>query len=507
MTKLLFLKSSKKEITREAGWKILIVDDDESIHHVTKLALKHFTYNGRKINFLSAYSGKEATKVLTEHRDICIVLLDVVMEGEKAGLEVVDYIRKKLGNSHIRIILRTGQPGHAPERYVIDHYDINDYKEKTELSQDKLYTTIRMGIKTYEYISLLNSQNRSLEYIIQAAPSIFKIASLDEFLRSILNAIIDLLRICESQEKVNAFDGFIAYPITEKGQYKICSSISSHGKREEDEEKISNMLYQLHPQLDSFQGVFNVDENYFAIPIKDKNEIVCAIILENLGEISEHTKRLLNILSMQASSAFKNNDLFELISREHLETINLLALASEYKDEDTGEHIRRIGEYTSLIAQDLGMNNDEINHLGQSATLHDIGKLAVPDNILQKPGKLTETEFEIIKSHTTSGRKILAGHGQFKLASIIAETHHERYDGTGYPKGLAGDDIPICGRITALADVYDALINKRPYKSAWPREDVMEYIHGERGHQFDPDVVDAFFRLVDKGKIQLATIK
>ncbi len=501
MAKLFFSKKTKKEDPTDTGWKVLIVDDEESVHQVTKLALKHFSFKGRKITFLSAYSGEQAKKIVSEERDIAIVLLDVVMETDHAGFEVVEYIRDKLRNSHIRIILRTGQPGYAPERYVIDHYDINDYKEKTELSQDKLYTSIRMGLKSYEYITLLNSQNRSLEYIIQAAPAIFKITSLEDFFLSILNAIIDLLGISEGFSKIDAIDGFIAYPVTEQGQYKICHGISHNGEWEEDEEKIKILLHRLYPQLDSFQGVFNVEESSFAIPIKDKNEIVATILLENLGEISENGKRLLNILSMQASSAFKNIDLFELISREHQETINLLALASEYKDEDTGEHIMRIGEYTSLIAKELGMSDEEAAHMGQSSTLHDIGKLAVPDNVLQKPGKLTEDEFEIIKSHTTSGEKILAGHGQFALASTIAKTHHEYFDGSGYPNELAGDEIPLCGRITSLADVYDALINKRPYKEAWARKDVLDFIRSERGGQFDPVVVDAFFQLIERGAI------
>ncbi|MET0063858.1 MAG: HD domain-containing phosphohydrolase [Candidatus Thiodiazotropha endolucinida] len=498
MAKLFFAKKSKKKRLSEIGWKILIVDDDKSVHQVTELALKHFDYKGRKLSFISAYSGQEAMEIARKERDIAIVLLDVVMETENAGFDVVEYIRNILGNNHMRIILRTGQPGYAPERYVIDHYDINDYKEKTELTQEKLYTAVRMGLKSYEFISILNSQKRSLEYIVQAAPAIFKITSLEDFFRSILNAIIDLLGISEGHSKVNSLSGFIAYPITEDGEYKICYGINNQGNWEEDEEKIAMMLHRLHPQLDSIQGVFNVEEGTFAIPIKDKNEIVAAILLENLGHISEHAKRLLNILSMQASSAFKNIDLFELISREHQETINLLAVASEYKDENTGEHIRRIEMITCMLAQELGMNKEDAVQMGQASTLHDIGKLSVPDSVLQKPGKLTHEEFDAIKLHTVNGEKILAGHGHFKLASEIARTHHEHYDGSGYPNGLAGDEIPLSGRITALADVYDALSNERPYKDAWPNEEVMDLIRSERGKHFDPDVVDAFFRLVEK---------
>lgn len=501
MSKLFFSKKAKKKKPANVGWKILVVDDDDSVHQVTELALKHFDYKGRKLKFISAYSAQEAKNIVRKERDIAIVLLDVVMETENAGFEVVEFIRKVLGNNHMRIILRTGQPGYAPERYVIDHYDINDYKEKTDLTQEKLYTTVRMGLKTYEYISTLNSQRRSLEYIVQAAPAIFKITTLDNFFRSILNAIVDLLGISEGYSKVDLLSGFIAYPVSAQGEYKVCHGVNNQGDWEEDEYKIAIMLHRLHPQLDHIQGIFNVEEGTFAIPIKDKNEIVAAILLENLGEISEHGKRLLNILSMQASSAFKNIDLFELLSKEHQETINVLATASELKDEYTGDHIRRMETITRMLAKELGVGEDEAIRMGHAATLHDIGKLSVPDSVLQKPGKLSEKEFDIIKQHTLNGEKILGGHSHLELAREIARTHHEHYDGNGYPGGLAGDDIPLCGRITALVDVYDALSNARPYKDAWPTEDVLELISNERGKQFDPDVVDAFFRLIEKKAI------
>ncbi|MEW8693401.1 MAG: HD domain-containing phosphohydrolase, partial [Candidatus Thiodiazotropha endolucinida] len=167
----------------------------------------------------------------------------------------------------------------------------------------------------------------------------------------------------------------------------------------------------------------------------------------------------------------------------------------------TGEHIRRIEMITCMLAQELGMSEDEAVQLGQASTLHDIGKLSVPDSVLQKPGRLTKDEFKIIESHTVNGEKILAGHGHFKLASEIARTHHEHFDGSGYPNGLVGTEIPLCGRITALADVYDALSNERPYKDAWPNEEVFALIRSERGKHFDPDVVDAFFRLIEKNEI------
>ena len=150
-------------------WKLIIVDDEEEVHDVTRLALNGFTFADRPLEFLSAFSGEEARSVLAEHSDAAVVLLDVVMETEHAGLDVAKYLREELHNTSIRIILRTGQPGQAPERAVITNYDINDYKEKTELTSQKLYTLMYAALRSFRDITALESSRRGLEKIIHAS--------------------------------------------------------------------------------------------------------------------------------------------------------------------------------------------------------------------------------------------------------------------------------------------------------------------------------------------------
>ncbi len=476
----------------------MVVDDEESIHQVSIFALKHFEYNGRKLEIISAYSGDDSINKLRQHPDIAVILLDVVMETSDAGLQAVKRVREELRNTQVRIILRTGQPGQAPEHEVVEQYDINDYKEKTELTQEKLYTTVRMGLKSYEQIIIMQKHMQSLEYIVQAAPTLFKITSLENMLRSIFSAAVDLIGVSEGMDVLEEIAGFIAYPVTRAGEYKVYHSINKFIDERDKQRNISELVEELHNQLPIAQGVFNLKNSSFAIPIVDKNEVLAIIFLDHLPVISNYGRHILNILAMQSSIAFKNIDLYEVLSREHTETINLLAIASEYKDEDTGEHVRRVESLTRLIAIELGMEEKVASELSQASVLHDIGKLSVPDAILRKPSKLTEGEFEEIKRHTTNGNKILSGHSQFKVASEVALTHHESYDGTGYPSGLKGEGIPFPGRIVALVDVFDALCNKRPYKSAWSREEALDYIHQERGKKFDPDVVDALISLINK---------
>ena len=180
------------------------------------------------------------------------------------------------------------------------------------------------------------------------------------------------------------------------------------------------------------------------------------------------------------------------------EIIERLAIAAEFRDDNTGHHTQRVGQMSALLARQLGLPDDQVSLIARAAPLHDVGKIGVPDVILMKMGKLTPAEFEIVKQHTVIGARILSG-GKFpllKLAEEIALSHHERWDGEGYA-GMRGADVPLAGRIVAVADVFDALIQRRPYKPAWPVAEAVAEIDRQRGRQFDPAVVDAFLRVVE----------
>ena len=179
------------------------------------------------------------------------------------------------------------------------------------------------------------------------------------------------------------------------------------------------------------------------------------------------------------------------------ENLRRLALAAEYRDDETHEHNTRVGRLAVLLAERLGLTDELVERLGHAAPLHDVGKLGVPDAILLKPGRLTGEELALMRTHTTIGAAIL-GPSNFSVLSLaeeIALTHHERWDGAGYPRGLAGEQIPLAGRIVAVADVFDALTHARPYKSAWTVDEAVEEILRGSGSQFDPGVVDALAEL------------
>lgn len=190
----------------------------------------------------------------------------------------------------------------------------------------------------------------------------------------------------------------------------------------------------------------------------------------------------------------------EELYNTRLHLIQSLGVAGEYKDNETGMHTRRMSHYSYVIAKAMGYSDAMADLILQAAPMHDVGKIGIPDAILLKPGKLTAEEWEIMRSHTTIGERIIGKHHSelLQMAARIARHHHEKWDGTGYPDGLAGDAIPPEAQIIALADVFDALTSVRPYKKAWSIEDTSRYIHEQSGKHFNPELVTVFERCLPK---------
>lgn len=201
------------------------------------------------------------------------------------------------------------------------------------------------------------------------------------------------------------------------------------------------------------------------------------------AEVAKRTKQL--------------REAFEKIKIASLDTIYRLSRAAEYKDEDTGAHIKRMSHFSVAVAKQMNLDDDTIETILYAAPMHDIGKIGIPDRILQKQGKLEPDEWKIMKKHTIIGSQIMEGSDAefIKLGESIALTHHEKWDGSGYPKGLKGKAIPLSGRITAIADVFDALTSKRPYKQPFSLEKSFTIIKEGKGSHFDPKVVSAFFSI------------
>jgi response regulator RpfG family c-di-GMP phosphodiesterase len=476
------------------SWKILIVDDEPDICALTRISLRDFIFADRSLEFIEARSAAEAITLLDHHQDIAVALIDVVMESDDAGLRLVEYIRKELGNLLIRLVIRTGQPGVAPERYIIDHYDIDDYKDKTELTSSRLYTTVRSALKAYRDLQIIDTNRLGLAQILRAAPAIYQLdpSSLSSFFSGMLIQLIGLCRLSHSTY-MGSLEGVIA--TIDRDEFKVrayTGQFASNPRFEEIHEQCVKAILLGEP-------LASLRDRAEVLPLTSGNKPLGYIYIEPLEALSEVDRSLIRIFAGQCSQALENHELHSSIISSFESAIDMLAEIAEYKDRATGGHVNRLDHYTKAIAMAMGIDEEEATLYGKASRLHDVGKVGVPDYILSKPSALTSEEFEIIKKHTVLGANILGHDPAFELARQIALRHHERWDGSGYPDGLLSAELPIATRIVSVADTFDALVSWRPYKQAWSIQKARDVIVEGSGTQFDPAVVSAFLQVLDNG--------
>ena len=498
MTNFLKFEDDTEDKVEEKNqyWKVLIVDDDEDVHTITKMVLKDLKFEKKKLKFLDAYTNEEAKQILFENEDIAVALIDVVMEKEDSGLELIKFIRETLKNKFIRLLIRTGQPGEAPEEKVIQEYDINDYKEKTELTSKKLYTTIISSIRAYKDIISINYNQKGFENIINSTRVIFKEKQINTFIKAVFKEVNKILCINDR----NCFkknNGFAA--IGFDNDYILVEATGKYNKYlgksytliEEDKvlEYFKNMKNNLY---------FSENEVFFKLNYEYRNNFI--FYIKYSRHFKEIDKKFIEIYYSEILALFKNLNLVLEIEETQKEIIYTLGEVVEGRSNETGYHVRRVAEYSKILALEYGLSEEESNKIKMAAPMHDIGKVAIPDKILLKPGKLNKEEFEIMKTHAQLGYELLkkSKRNILKISAIIAHEHHEKWDGSGYPLGLKREEISIYGRIVSIADVFDALSSDRVYRKAMDLETVKKIIKDESGKQFDPELVEVFFNNFDK---------
>jgi len=497
---LVFAEDTPDVLPVPAGtpWKVLIVDDEQEVHNVTKLVLEGFSFADRPVEFISAFSGIQAMEILSAHSDIAVILLDVVMEREDAGLQVARRVREELKNTLVRIVLRTGQPGQAPEDKVILDYDINDYKAKTELTATKLFTTMVASLRSYQHLHRLEANKRGLETIIRASSSLFELKAVERFFEGVLVQLTSLLNLkedalyCRTSGFAAALHGEHMRIVSGTGTY---SEWINHDIADAMEPELLAELARA--RAEGHERI--LDDNRYIGYFRSDNGSESMLYLQGWQGLSDWDRYLIEVFCTNVSIAHDNISLNSEIIETQREIIWKLGELVETRSRETGNHVKRVAAYSAMLAETIGMSAEEVTILRFASPMHDVGKMGIPDAILKKPGPLTAEEFDIMKSHTTVGYEMLR-HSKRKLlqtASIVSLEHHERYDGQGYPQGISGNDIHIYGRITAVADVFDALGVTRVYKEAWPLDRILEYFNDQRGKHFDPDIVDAFISRLD----------
>lgn len=483
-------------------WKILVVDDEAGLHDVTRLVLRRMQYAGHSVELISAYSAREAEEIIKITPNIAVAIIDVVMENDQAGLDLVKIIRDQYSMSKLRIILRTGNPGLAPQREVIQHFEIDDYRDKTELTSDRLFTAVYTALRSFNTLKIIDETSHGLEQIIRSTDSML----LDE-----INNEAIFMALLKNLKEVNVIvESPLIFDHAIGVDYSFPDPVIAMATGIHSDlmgctlEKISDHeLQQLLQNHLSSKSIYIGDKGIL-LGITLPTQRYLALWIASDGMLKPHVTYLIQILLERFNSNLLQNHLQHEILNAQRTALGKLCEAVEMRSKETGQHIYRMAAYSKLLAQLYGLPGDQVSLIEAAAPLHDIGKVGIPDSVLNKAGPLTPEEMDTMRTHPQNGYDLLAQSNSIMLqtGAEIALTHHERWDGTGYPKGLKGDAIPLFGRIVNVADVFDALMSRRVYKEPFSLDKTIQIMSDLSNKAFDPEIVG----LLIKHKNQFGSI-
>ena len=483
--------SDNKNRNHIDSWKILIVDATQQMHDQTKNTLKDVMFEQKPVTFLHVYSAKEAEQLLSKYDDIAIIILSAELETKDGSVHLVDYLRKDLQNNRTRIFLLIDQPDQLPINEVIISQDINECIEKKELTSQRLFTSVIFMLRSYRELFTVEDSKNRLEDVITATSKIIRDTSKHQLVNNIMLQFTSILNLSDSSK----IGGVFLQRTNEDSSILIHNGIFDNILINDLFNSFTREVLDSINNLQSFIGndsfllylgtVFN--RHYF-------------IYFYTGRTLSDWDKRMVEIFSSQTSATFKNVCLVEEIDNTQREIIYTLGEIGEMRSKETGNHVKRVAEFSKLLALKYGLSEEESEIIQLASPMHDLGKVGISDAIMNKPDKLTKEEYEIMKSHAQIGYDILKNSERpiLKAGAIIAHQHHERYDGTGYPRGLKQKEIHLYGRITAIVDVFDALISDRVYKKGWKMDKIIKYFQEQRGKHFDPELTDIFLSNIEE---------
>ena len=472
-------------------WKVVIVDDEEGIHEVTRLVLRRFVFEGAPIKLLHAHSGAEARQLMAAHPDAAMMLLDVVMESDTAGLEVAHYVRHVLKNHMVRIVLRTGQPGSAPEESVIANYDINDYKAKTELTARKLTTLMFSCLRGYRDLRRLEENKRGLEQIIRSSADLNRHMTIDSLSAGILEQLDTLLNL---RGTLLADSGCGSVTAIQSDTHEL-RVVAGTGSFEENVGQPIETVLPADAQRYLTDWLTSADERLVQVwddkclglfrSAKGENRVV---FLNGFAAQSDFDTYLIKLYLSAVGESIDNLLFHEEINEAQRELVYRLGDTIERSVPGSGQHLKCVAEMSYRLAQLAGMSERDALRLKTASPTHDLGVIGVSDTILNKPEALDEREWQQVHRHPSIGHDLLRDSNQtiVAMSAGIALEHHERWNGDGYPAGKRGDEIHLGARIIALIDAYNALCQSRAYRQAWPVDRIVAELQAQSGEHFDP---------------------
>lgn len=481
-------------------WRILIVDDEEQVHKVTSLVLSTCTFDHASIELTHAYSMKEAKQLITDEPPFALALIDVVMETDNAGLHLVQFIREEIKDKDIRLVLRTGQPGQAPEETVIERYDINDYKNKTELTSTKLRTLLYSALRSYRDIQTIQANRQGLYNLIGATSKIVDTHQLPVFASAVLEEIGTLLNL----EGGAVCTHIPVDAVAAKSLPHHYAILAATGKIKEllehsPDAKLPSEITHYFDQAKLDQSSIHNEEvyiGYYNIQATGEN-LLYVRPNAKLNKIGCH---LLDIYTKCVAITHNNLHQKEGIRQSRQELVYVLSETIERRIPNESNHVRRVSKMAFLLAQATGLSANICERLKLAAPLHDIGTIGIPDHILTKQTRYNESDKAIMARHTEVGANILSKSERpvLQMASRIAAQHHEQWDGNGHPNKLKGEEIDIAARIVSIVDVIDALGCHKAYRPAFSQSEIITFVKDGSGTLFDPTLAATALTLMSE---------
>jgi response regulator RpfG family c-di-GMP phosphodiesterase len=485
--------------TQRSGhvWRVLIVDDEDQVHKVTSLVLSRCKFDQAPIELVHAYSMQEACEILHQQPSFALALIDVVMETDDAGLRLVQYIREELEDNNIRLVLRTGQPGQAPEESVIARYDINDYKNKTELTSTKLKTLLYSALRSYRDIHTIIANRQGLLNLITATSKIVDTDQLPVFASAVLEEVSTLLNLDSDAVCTHTPLDAIAAK-AEHQHYSILAATGSVKEQLRQSHKLPVEITNVFDKAKASQcGLYEngIFVGYYHTPVVGENLLYVKpnTPLDHMGQ------HLLNIYTRCVAITHHNLYNKDQIQKSRQELVYILSETIEKRSPDKSNHVRRISEMAYLMAKKSGLSESMCKRIKLAAPLHDIGTIGIPDEVLTKKGKYNPEDIESMQTHAGIGAAILnkSERPVLKIASIIAAQHHERWDGSGYPKGLTAQETDINARIVGIVDMIDALGSHKSYRQAFSPAEIIALLKRDVVSALDPTLVGYALELTD----------
>lgn len=411
-----------------SSWKVAIIDDEQQVHAVTKLVLGNTRIDDVPLEFLSAYSASEGLRLFQDHPDIALAFVDVIMETDGAGLELIDKVRNQLQNHNTRIVLRTGHPGSSPEETVIRAYDINDYKSKTELTDTKLKTCAYSCIRSYRDIVTIENSQRGMRKVIDASDSVLLSRTLHQFGNAILEHTVQLLGI-DTTEMYLVSRHQDLYGDTELMLLAATGTAVELGREWNPSILSPDAKKRI---LQTLENKTSVNEDGIFIGYYNTEPRTESVLYTHFRQ--PHSALQADILRMFAANItliFQNLAARESIQETQKELLLIIGDAIEQRSKETGCHVRRVSLMSELLALKIGQSAEFAETLRYAAPLHDLGKIGIPESILHKPGKLDADEWEIMKTHARIGYDLLKHSNRIiaKMGARIA--YHPNVHGDG----------------------------------------------------------------------------